>query len=170
MKIRLKDRFKFNCKSVANCNVRGPDENVIVYKKLFFSTFRNAVSMFMKLFFFFLRNVNRAQHFYLSSILYSAQFDGFMFLLCPQITALCTKRCFVNGPSTLQFSKNKILNWRLRHLYLFCDAELCDYSLKIVYTIFFSSQKAARGLNVYRVHVMHQCSSAVCHRVQACGN
>lgn len=83
---------------------------------------------------------------------------------------LCTKRCFVNGPSTLQFSKNKILNWILRHLYLFCDAELCDYSLKIVYTIFFSSQKAARGLNVYRVHVMHQCSSAVCHRVQACGN
>lgn len=55
MKIRLKDRFKFNCKSVANCNVRGPDENVIVYKKIFFSTFRNAGSMFIKLFFFFFK-------------------------------------------------------------------------------------------------------------------
>lgn len=30
-----------------------------------------------------------------------------------------------------------MLNWRLRHLYLLCDAELCDYSLKIGYMFFF---------------------------------
>lgn len=46
-----------------------------------------------------------------------------------------------------------------------CDAELCDYSLKNWLHAF--SQKAARGLNVYQVHVMHQCIWTVSHRIQA---